>query len=87
MLTKQDLLEDTARALNLPLEALPANLTDPELEKTLDLANGTVAVKRARGDFPRPSYKIGRSRRTPLSAVIAFKLTQLNEQLQGMEAA
>lgn len=77
MLTKQDLLEDLARALGLTVSTLPANLTDPQVEKGLDLASGTVAVKRARGDFPIPSYKIGRCRRTPLSALIKFKLDQI----------
>ena len=82
MITEENLLEDAARALKLRVDDLPANLTDPQLEKTLDLASGTVAVKRTRGTLPIPSFKIGRSRRTPLSAVIEFKMSQIKEQYQ-----
>jgi len=85
MLTEQDLLQDLARALYLTVETLPANLTDPQLEKSFDLASGTVSVKRARGDFPIPSYKIGRSRRTPLSAVIQYKLKQIHAKTRETE--
>ena len=77
MLTEQNLLEDIARALALTTRTLPANLTDRELEISLGLAKGTVSVKRTRGDFPIPSYKIGRTRRTPLSALLDFKMSQL----------
>ena len=77
MLTEQNLLEDIARALALTVKTLPANLTDQEIEICLGLSRGTVSVKRSRGDFPIPSYKVGRTRRTPLSAVIDFKASQL----------
>lgn len=81
MISELDLLNDTARALQVPVESLPANLTDHQIEKSFDLADGTVPVKRSRGDWPIPSYKVGRSRRTPLSAIIAFKLKQLNSEV------
>jgi len=74
----RDKLErDAARSLNVSMKELPGDLSDMQLDRVLALAHGTTAVKRCRGDFPIPSYKIGRARRTPLSAVIDFKLNQL----------
>jgi hypothetical protein len=85
MLTEANLLADIARALLLSIDSLPANLTDKQLEVCLGLAVGTIGVKRCRGNFPIPSYRIGRARRTPLSAVIEFKLAQIQEQVKQLE--
>ena len=87
MISEKNLLQDIARALGCSVDELPANLTDKQLQKSIGLAPGTIEVKRCRGGFPIPSYKVGRSRRKPLSAVIKFKLDQIQDQLEGMEAA
>lgn len=72
------LLKDVAKSLGVDdAGVMPADLTDKQLDAVFNLANGTTAVKRCRGDFPLPSYKIGRSRRTPLFSVIEHKLNQL----------
>ena len=74
---RSKLLGDAARALNTSLEEIPGDLSDKQVDAVFGLAKGTTAVKRCRGDFPIPSYKIGRARRTPLSAVIDYKQKQL----------
>ena len=71
------LIRDAARSLRIRPDDVPGDLTDKQLDAVLGLAKGTSAVKRSRGDFPIPSYKIGRTRRTPFSAVIDYKLSQL----------
>ncbi|NKB60964.1 MAG: hypothetical protein GKR95_02080 [Gammaproteobacteria bacterium] len=74
------LVEDAARALGMSAETIPADLTDRQMDKVLGLARGTAAVKRCHGNFPIPSYKIGRLRKTPFSSIIDFKLEQLERQ-------
>jgi len=82
-MNRQDILLDIAQTLRCKVEEIPGNFPDIQLNPILGLAQGTAEVKRCRGDLPIPSYKIGRSRRTPLSAVIAFKLSQMQEQCEG----
>lgn len=86
-MNRDDILLDIAQSLKCATHEVPGDLVDSQLNTALGFKNGTVEVKRCRGDLEIPSYKIGRSRRTPLSAVIAFKLAQINEQLEGMEVA
>lgn len=86
-MNREDILLDIAQTLHCAVEEIPGNFPDTQLDPILGLAQGTAKVKRCRGDLPIPSYKIGRSRRTPLSAVIAFKLAQLVEPGDEMEVA
>jgi len=86
-MTKDEILCDVAQSLGCDVSKVPGDLADSQLNKVLGLADGTVEVKRCRGSLEIPSYKVGRSRRTPLSAVIAFKLSQINGQLEGMGVA
>ena len=86
-MNRQDILEDIAQSLGCEAQQVPGDLADQDLAKVTGLTYGTIGVKRSRGDLRIPSYKIGKNRRTPLSAVIKFKLDQIQEQLEGMEAA
>lgn len=86
-ISRQDLIADIAQSLQCSVEEVPGDLRDYQLEKALGYSKGTAAVKRTRGDMPIPSYKAGKTRRTPLAAVIEFKLTQIKQQYQGLEAA
>ena len=78
-MNRNDILLDIAQTLRCAVEDIPGNFPDTQLNPILGFAQGTAEVKRCRGDLPIPSYKIGRSRRTPLSAVVNFKLSQLIE--------
>lgn len=82
-MTRNDILLDIAQSLKCAVEDIPGDLSDKQLNCTLGFSKGVAEVKRSRGDLQIPSYKAGRIRRTPLSAVIAFKL----DQIQDMEAA
>jgi hypothetical protein len=84
-MNRNDLLLDVAQALKCEVQDIPGALSDSQLNSVFEWARGTAAVKRSRGDLPIPSYKIGRSRRTPLSAVIKFKLDQIQGQYDRME--
>jgi len=86
-MTRDDILQDIAQSLKCSVENIPGDLSDQQLNPALGFAKGVAEVKRSRGDLPIPSYKVGRSRRTPLSAVIQFKLSQIQEQYQGVEAS
>ena len=79
-ISREDLVADIAQSLNCAIEGVPGDLTDVQLEKVLGYAKGTAAVKRCRGDLPIPSFKAGKTRRTPLSAIVQFKLSQIQEQ-------
>ena len=84
-MNREDILLDIAQSLKCAVDEIPGDLADTQLNPALGFAKGTAEVKRSRGDLPIPSYKIGRSRRTPLSAVIKFKLAQIQCQYDGME--
>jgi len=79
-MTRADILLDIAQTLGCPVENIPGDLSDKELNPILGFASGTAEVKRCNGSLPIPSYKVGRTRRTPLSAVIKFKLDQISAQ-------
>jgi|GEM_PF-1532854 hypothetical protein len=86
-ISRQDLIADIAQSLQCPVQEVPGDLRDFQLEKALGYSKGTAAVKRTRGDMPIPSYKAGKTRRTPLAAVIEFKMAQIQQQYLEMEAA
>jgi len=79
-MNREDILLDIAQTLGCAVDEIPGDLSDKELNPVLGLAQGTAEVKRCKGSLPIPSYKVGRSRRTPLSAVIKFKLDQIKQQ-------
>ena len=83
-MNRQDILIDIAQSLKCSIRGIPGDLTDTQLEPVLGFSKGVVRVKRCRGDLPIPSYKVGRARRTPLSAVIKFKLDQIQEQAESL---
>lgn len=87
IITRQDLMRDLAQSLKCEIEDVPGDLTDTQLEKALGYAKGTIGVQRSRGDLTIPSFKAGKSRRTPLSALISFKLEQIARQLDVVEVA
>ena len=83
-MTRDEILLDIAQSLKCSVEDIPGDLADTQLDPALGFSKGTAAVKRSRGDLPIPSYKVGRARRTPLSAVIKFKLDQIQEQAESL---
>ena len=85
-MNRTDILLDIGQTLGCPVEEIPGDLSDRELNRILGLAPGTAEVKRCKGSLPIPSYKVGRSRRTPLSAVIKFKLDQIADQTNVVDS-
>ncbi len=79
-MTREDILLDIAQTLGCAVDELPGDFLDKELNLILRTAQGTAEVKRCKGSLKIPSYKIGRSRRTPLSAIVQFKLDQIADQ-------
>jgi hypothetical protein len=84
-MNRDDILRDVAQTLKCKIIDVPGDLSDKQLNSVLGYSQGTAQIKRCRGDLLVPSYKVGRTRRTPLSAVVAFKLAQIQAQQEGME--
>lgn len=83
-MNREDILLDIAQTLGCRVDQIPGDLTDRQLNSVLGLAQGTAEVKRCKGTLEIVSYKIGRSRRTPLSALIQFKLDQISKQVDDL---
>ncbi len=79
-MTREDILLDIAQTLGCSVGEIPGDFLDKEVNLILRTAQGTAEVKRCKGSLEIPSYKIGRSRRTPLSAIVKFKLDQIASQ-------
>ncbi len=78
-MNRQEILLDIAQTLNCSVKEVPGDFPDKQLNAIFGLAQGTLEVRRSRGEIDIPSYKLGRSRRTPLCAVIQFKLSQISD--------
>lgn len=85
-MTREDILLDIAQTLDCAVTEIPGDFLDKELNLILRTAPGTAEVKRCKGSLNIPSYKIGRSRRTPLSAIVKFKLDQIASQADALDS-